>query len=130
MQDDAGDVPLIGTFCIRIQQTQIRDCVFVIIRRQDRGRWCRIGDVGIKWHLHVRAFATISRNTLLWAVGRLMTGPAKAVSLSPPAAAAYPTGSPRCYRTAMIRVGQVQLLSNRQSTLPKSEVWISARAAK
>jgi hypothetical protein len=60
MQDDAGDVPPIGTFCIRIQQTQIRDCVLVVIRRQDRGRWCRIGDVRIKWHLHAQAFATMS----------------------------------------------------------------------
>jgi hypothetical protein len=58
-----------------------------------------------------------------------MTGPAKAVSLSSPAAAAYTKGSPRCYRTAMIRIEQVQLLSNRQSILWKSEVWISARAA-
>ena len=48
MQDDAGDVPPIGTISVGIKETHVGDQVLVVIWRQDRVGRCGIGDVGVE----------------------------------------------------------------------------------
>ena len=56
VQDDAGDFTPVNTFVIRVQQAQVGDEMFMIIWRQGGVRRGGIGDVRIKWYLHLKAF--------------------------------------------------------------------------
>jgi len=48
MQDYAGDFTPIRSVRIRVQQTQVGDQVFVVVRGQDRIRRRDVSDIGIK----------------------------------------------------------------------------------
>ena len=53
VQDDLRDFFPVGAFGVRIQQAQIGDGMFVIVRREDRIRRRFVGDIGIeRWLSH------------------------------------------------------------------------------
>jgi hypothetical protein len=51
VQHDPRDFSPICTFGVRIQQTKVRDCVFMIVGCQDGVRRRGIRDIGIEWGL-------------------------------------------------------------------------------
>lgn len=51
VQHDPSDFSPIRTFGVRIEQTKVGDCVFMIVGCQDGVRRRGIGDVGIEWKL-------------------------------------------------------------------------------